>query len=252
MTSKREAPVKGFLANFPAPPLAETSTPVTVAVVSQDVRPQYSPGLLPGALFIPIIPYFQGGYQGVPLENCLTFAGGSWKHRSEVCGDYALLFPLIMADGLRRSGAVKLASFVQNPERLKQYELVLQLELRDFSYHEGYFSYCFPVYLLGSFVFWSLGLPYGRTAASADLGWKLYSQADHKVLAAGNVSYRTSRLVGFYYGGGYANSIADLHRELLPRLRDIILRQVIRTLASKDRSFWDALIQKHLAWRRGA
>ena len=246
----REAPVKQWLSSPPTPPLAQVQTPITIAIVTSDRRPQYSPGLLPAALYIPILPYIWGDYQGIPLENCLTFPG-QWGTKTEICADYVHVIAYMLSDALRRSGMVVHAAYVSDPRVLSQYELVMRLDFDDFGYAEGVFTYCLPPITGIPFIFWALGFPKGYVGAGGTFTWKLYEQSTRKRIASGVIEDGESSLLGFYYGGGgYPAAIAGIHRVLLPRIVNRILDDVEAAFVTKSEEYWRNLIQTHLNWRR--
>lgn len=245
----REAPIKSWFRSLPTPRLATVQTPVTVAVVTNDRRPEYSTGILPGALFIPIIPYIVGDWQGVPVESCLTFPG-TWGSGTEVAADYVHLIPLLIADTLRRSGAVAHAAYPANAAVLRQYELVLRLDFEDFGHTEGLITYGFPPIIGIPYVLWALGLPRGYVGAGGTFAWQLYEQASRTPLASGRVSAGSGTLLGFYYGGGsYPTAVAGVHRQLLPEAVEAVYDEVEKVLAEKPDAYWRDLVTQHRAWR---
>ncbi len=245
----REAPVKQWLKSPPAPLPAKVQTPVTVGIVASDARPQYSPGLLPAALFIPIIPYVYGSWQGVPVENCLTFPG-TWGSGTEVAADYVHLISYMTADALRRSGAVVHAAYPSNAAVLRQYELILRLDFEDFYHGEGLFTYGIPPILGVPFVLWALGLPRGYVGAGGAFTWQLYEQCSGTVLASGRIEDGESTLTGFYYGGGgFPTAVSAVNRLLLSRVVKNLETQVVEALAQKSPSYFEDLIRRHRVWR---
>ena len=128
-----------------------------------------------------------------------------------------------------------------------QYELVLELTLRDAHYEEGIFLYGLsaPGDLL-----WIFGLPAGRVAACADLDWRLYVQATQEVVGSGQLHCERSHIVGLYYGGGdmFAGKV-QMMRPFLIEVVGGVCTGVRNSLASKPDSEWARIAKAHEEWR---
>jgi len=245
----REAPIKQWFRTERSVLPSPVQTPITIGVVANDRRPQYSPGILQAALFAPIIPYFYGSWQGVPLENCLTFPG-TWGSGTEVAADYVHLISYMAADALRRSGLVLHAAYPSNEQILKQYELILRLDFEDFYHSEGLFTYGLPPILGVPYVLWALGLPRGYVGAGGRVSWQLYEQCSGKVLSSGTIEDEESTLTGFYYGGGsFPTAVSSVNRRLLSRVVENLYKQVSEALEKMPSSYFQDLLRRHRAWR---
>lgn len=217
---------------------ATRTVPVNVAVVANDLRPEYSmAGWWLGPLSLGMIPYTSGKMGGIPdttpHPNEPGFGGYFF--------DYEYVLPLLVAKELRESQLVSYAGIEEDSRVLTQYELVLELTLNDcYSLIGGiwYFGLAAVVCLLG--------VPMQKLKVEADLDWKLVEQCSNRVLGQGKALVSESVLSGYYYN---IDPAPVVHQQALPDLIEQIVAGIDNALDEHPPLYWTSLAKKHEEWR---